>query len=107
MTVQVGYNFSSSFERDYQFDPDSDLGITTYGEDSPYGAGTPYGGINIAYRYRAHLERQKCTSIRFKIKEQTVASTDGTQEGFTVTSLGLEAGIKKGIDRLRSSQSKG
>lgn len=107
LKVSVGYDHSVAYTDSEVFDPETDMGVTTFGDGATFGADAVYGGENIAYRYVASLKTQKCTAIRFRIEELTTAATAGSQEAFNITTLGLLAGIKSGMGKLKSSQNLG
>lgn len=54
------------------------------------------------YQYRIHLLQQKCESIKIKIFD---SQTPAYGEGFSLSSLGLEVGIKRGPMKLASGNS--
>jgi hypothetical protein len=107
LRVGVAYDFSDAVTDYYTFDPDDALSISRYGDTSPFGDDDVYGGVNAAYRFVAHLRQQKCEAIRFVIEELTTAATEGSQEAFNVTALGLEVGAKAGMAKLRAQQKLG
>jgi hypothetical protein len=57
-----------------------------------------------AYQYRVLMNRQKCESIQFTIQDY---QTSGFNEGFQLSSLALEVGIKSGINRAAQTQTYG
>lgn len=105
LQVKVGYDFSPGYESLVVIDPDDLLAISRYGDDSPYGSGSLYGGVNSAYRFEIAMKRQKCESIRFKITE--FPGTTGTNEGLSISDLVLLVGIKPGGTKLRQAQAVG
>lgn len=107
LSMSIGYDFAEAWLNKIIFSPDSGLDINTYGQDATYGSSSPYGGINSSYQFKASMQQQKCTSIKFKIEELTTSATDGTQEGFTMTALSLSFGVKGGLQRFRANQSIG
>jgi hypothetical protein len=79
-----------------------------YDFDENYFDTIPINNINPAlaiYAYRLHMPRQKCTSIRYKIIESQYLTTIG--EGLTISSISFEVGVKKGLNKIRASQSFG
>lgn len=107
LRCQIGYDFSPAYESNIIFTPDSALQIAQYGSDATYGSGSPYGGINSAYRWKASLSRQKCQAIRFLIEDLTTSMTPGTQEAFTISAIALQVGIKGHLGRMSPDQSIG
>lgn len=105
LRVSCAFDFSDAYTEVAWFDPASLLGISTYGEDSPYGeTGTVYGGSNSAYRFTIFPKKQKCQAIKILIEEDTTTATAGSQEGFTLAAIGLEVGMKQGFAKLNNSQ---
>jgi len=94
LKISVGYDFSETFQSHYIMDTQDALGITTFGEVSPFGEEEVFGGESNAYRFSVGMDIQKCQAIRFKIEDLTVSSTPGTGEAFNITSLALLIGIK-------------
>ena len=45
--------------------------------------------------------KQKCTAFRFKIE---VAPNGGTEQSLNINSVGIVAGLKKGLPKLQVSQ---
>lgn len=107
LRIKVAYDFSAAFRSTIIFNPDTALGISHYGDDAVYGGSAVYGGYNNSYRFKASLSQQKCQSIRFLIEEITTSATEGSQEAFTITSIGLQVGIKGHLGRMPAAQSIG
>ncbi len=80
LKVTLSYDYDDSTEEDYILSPQS-------GED---------------YQYSIHLRRQKSQSIRIQIEDVDTGATD---EGFKITDITLEAGIKKGLNKFTSDRS--
>lgn len=104
LRVRVYYDYSPASQTEYIFDPDTALDISHYGDKSPYGADSYYGGPNNSFRFTARLDRQKCQAIKFDIEDITVASTDGSQEAYTITAMGLLVGVKGTLGKFQASQ---
>ncbi len=108
LRISVGYNYVEGWMHSVVFDPDSAFPVTVYGEDSPYGkANTVYGGKPNTYLVDVRPKIQKCTAIRFKIEEVVTSATEGTQQGLTISDMGLLIGVKPGAARLNSSRQVG
>lgn len=104
LQVKVGYDFSPAYTDTIPVDPDTSLEIACYGDGATYGADAVYGGANNAYRFSAGLRIQKCQSIRFLIEEKVTSATEGSQQSFTISTLGLLVGMKAGLAKLRARQ---
>jgi len=97
--MSFAYDYSPIFVDVVVFDAASTLGQNTYGSVSPYGSEPIYGGSFNPYFFRTHLDQQKCTSIRIKvedIQEYLPSQTENFNEGFSISGLTLEFGIKSG-----------
>lgn len=87
LSVQIYYDFNESY-----FDT-----VTINDVFS-----TPPPGI---YQYRVFMPRQKCTSMRFKITEVQYQTTIG--EGLSLSSMTLEVGKKRGLNKIGDTNSYG
>lgn len=85
LTVQVYYDFNEDY-----FDT---ISINDVG-----------AAINV-FTYRLFMPRQKCTSIRYKIKESQYLTTIG--EGLRLSSISFEVGVKKGLNKIKAANSFG
>jgi hypothetical protein len=104
--VSFSYDFSPTFSDSSTFDGYSVIQATSFGEESPYGDSGeyPYGGEFIPYQFRTHMKRQKCTALRIKIQD---IQTDNFNEGFNLSGITLEVGVKAGTYKLGSNKSLG
>lgn len=99
----IGYDYQPYFEGALQWDVDSVIDANVWGAEATWGDASVWGGVTDGvYQFRAHLSKQKCQSIRLRIKD---VAADG--ESFSLASLALEVGIKKGGYKLRSGKSLG
>ncbi len=101
LRIKVGYDFEEFWRDTYYFDTEVQMSPATFGSASPYGevTGEPFGGDSLSYFFRAHLSRQKCSAIRFSIEDITTEETGESGEGFNITGLALEVGLKGKIAR--------
>lgn len=97
--IQVAYDYDEVYRDEIRFYPQYVLDTTPWGGDIVYGTSTPYGSTGKAYTFEAHLTNQKCSAIRFKIRDQTISASEGTGEGLTLTSLSLQVGVKRGLGK--------
>ncbi len=100
LRVSVGYDFSKTYQSVYIMDTNDAIGSGVYGGTSPFGNDPKFGGESNDYRLAFGMDIQKCTAIRFKIEDITVAETVGTGEAFNITALGVLVGIKGQMDKF-------
>jgi len=103
LVVQVAYDFNPSFAQSNTIDAGDLLDTVAYGEGA-YGAGV-YGGTFPLYQWKIHLARQKCEAIQVSIEDDDDGS--GAGEGFSITGLSLEVGVKRGLTKPPASRSAG
>ena len=101
--VGIAYDFDPEVSQQIQVDAGTLLTGEVYGH-GVYGIDTPYGGEYPLYQFRVHLERQKCQSIQVTIQDSQ-ASAYG--EGFSLSALALEVGVKVGLNRKSATRSFG
>lgn len=103
LRVRVGYDFKSSWSETILIDTSTLFGTTTFGSESPFGteAGGTWADELEVYQFQFDVTIQKCQSIRFEISD-TNSSGDG--QGFELTGLTFEVGVKQGGNKLPASQ---
>jgi hypothetical protein len=72
LRLEFAYDHEAGFTDVVDIDAGAICHPGTYGESSPYGAGTYgglYGGPHPDYQFDIHLRRQKCQAIRVRITE--------------------------------------
>lgn len=82
MTVQVGYDYLSS-----------------YTDTITFNSATVFPTPGEVYQFRARMPRQKCDAIRYMIAD---SSTSGNS--YALSGLDLEVAVKRGLNRLRSEK---
>ena len=105
LQVEIGYDFNPTFTQSALIELSDIYTITNYGEDSPYGAGTPYGGEYPLYQFKTHMTKQKCQSVRFKLSDNQYAIVGEYGEGFNITNLALEVGVKGTLRKFATKNS--
>lgn len=63
-----------------------------------------FNGSSGAYQYRERLPQQKCDAVQLLIQEVT---TGASGESVNLTNMSFEAGVKRGLNKMASSQSVG
>lgn len=95
LSVEVAYDYEDSWHPATYFDADA-VAPSYYGSGSYYGSDDPYGGaIDSVYQFRYALPRQKCSTIRFRVKD-----TGAPGEAFTLSGMTLVAGQKQGVTKM-------
>jgi hypothetical protein len=105
LAVKVGYDYADSYESSVVLNPDEMLSISRYGDSSPYGNETVFGGINSAYRFEVGMKRQKCEAIRFSLAE--LPDAQGGQDALNISDIVLLVGVKGSLSRLATAQTSG
>lgn len=105
LQIEIGYDFNPTFTQSALIELSDIYTITSYGEDSPYGAGTPYGGEFPLYQFKTHMTKQKCQSVRFKISDNQYSVVGEYGEGFNITNLALEVGVKGTLRKFATKNS--
>lgn len=104
LRVSIGYDYNPGFIQTIYLTPKDILQVKKYGEDSPYGNSSSFGGISLNYSFSINMKQQKCQAMRFLIEEITSSGTEGSGEGLTISDIGLLVGIKGNIAKLRQAQ---
>lgn len=104
LLAQVYYNFNPNPQQQDLIDATSIVGPETYGQSTPYGADSVYGGPYPLYEWRIDFNQQKCTSIQLSF-EDVQSSNFG--QGCSFSSINLWVGIKGGPNRVPATRSFG
>ena len=103
--MSIGYDYEKAYVNQILFNAGDIIESSFYGDDAIYGESSLYGGgADQIYQFRAHLPRQKCQAIRFLFEDIT-AGTPG--EGYSLSDLSLEIGVKQGLNKLKTNKSLG
>ena len=107
LRMNIRTDYSETIVQTIEWNIDTDLGITVYGDGS-YGENSPYGGQEIIYQLQAHMKRQKCQSISIEVIDIIDTSEPATNLGEAAVWNGLTitVGTKEGINKVRSAKSK-
>ena len=75
--------------------------MNEFGDDFPYGEegflGTDSGVNDGVYQFRAHMKKQKCQSVRFRI---TDSENSDPGQAYSISSLMLEVGVRNNTMKL-------
>lgn len=75
-------------------------------DDTPVQGSTITASPGQLYQYRIFLKRQKCQSMKFTI--QDIAPDAGTlAEGYSISAMAFEMGVKQGLNKLPATRSVG
>lgn len=105
LEVNIGYDFNPNFSQSAFVDVNSIYDITSYGDDSPYGDEIEFGGEYPLYQFKTHMTKQKCQSARFKFSDNQNAIVGDYGEGFSITNIALEVGIKGTLRKFATKNS--
>tara|TARA_R110002167_G_scaffold4000_3_gene19086 strand:+ start:3084 stop:6119 length:3036 start_codon:yes stop_codon:yes gene_type:complete len=101
LQLECGFDYQDYFNELHKFNYMTDLEIIEYGDSTPYGLegyfGTSSGVADGVYQFRAHLKKQKCQSVRFRISD--VEESDPGQ-AYSISSLMLEVGVRSNTMKL-------
>ena len=106
LIIDVAYNYQNLFIESKTVDSSDFINAETYGDGSPYGSDTYYGGDSglNAYQFRLNMRTQKAQSIRIRIRE---VQNDVTGRGLSLSNLNFEVGLKAGTGKIKQSQTFG
>ena len=101
MQLECGFDYQEYFNELHKFDYINDLSVIEFGDSTPYGLegyfGTSSGVADGVYQFRAHMKKQKCQSVRFRISD--VEESDPGQ-AYSISSLMLEVGVRSNSMKL-------
>jgi hypothetical protein len=97
LVMSVAYDFNPYVFSSVTIDAYSLIGVPNYGDFSPYGAEQVYGGNYPLYQFRYLIPRQKCEAVQFMFED---TQNDTTGEGYQLSGLAVEVGIKQGLNKL-------
>ncbi len=99
LNVDIAYNYGDYIQTQ-QWRTDQAISTTTWGSDPFWGSGPIWGGLNDSvYQVRINPARQRVQAIRFRFSDQPLAS-NVAGAAYSLTSLALEIGAKKGLFKL-------
>lgn len=101
LNVKIAYDYADEPTQEENIDAETLLGTGVYGSDAAYGDTTPYGGIGQLYQFRLNPNQQKCQAIQLQIQD---VQFDDYGEGMSLSALGFEFGIKRGLNASGASR---
>ncbi len=106
VVTSIAYDFNSAPEQMTIITPTNYS--APYGDDDPYGQGTPFGGPGTLEQWRVHLTKQRCQSLQISIQETFDASFGvPAGAGFTLSGLTIIAAMKRGWTTISAANSVG
>lgn len=97
LEVEVGYDFNNSFSKVVTVDATAIAGGNQWGGEDLFGDSDVWGGEYQLYQFQVNFDRQTCTAIRLRIKDN---QTSEYNEGYTLSNLAFEVGVLPGSNRL-------
>lgn len=98
LLIQVSYDYNPNFIHQYIVDATSVFDANTWGGDDNWGSGAVWGGYFQPYQFvLPALTRQKCQAISFTISDNQDSAYN---EGYSISTLTLEAGMKRGLNKV-------
>lgn len=110
LLVSLAYDFDSNIIQQDYINAGNLLNSGAFGADTVYGASSVFGGAYPLYQWRVFPARQKCDAIQITLEDVQVLSVQTGavyNEGLSLSSMALEVGVKKGLNKLPASRSFG
>lgn len=101
LVMSVAYDFNPYNVSSVIVDAFSLMNTPNYGDSSPYGSELVYGGKYPLYQFKYQVPKQKCQSIQFTFYD---SQTDSDGEGYQLSGLAVEVGVKQGLNKLGASR---
>jgi hypothetical protein len=105
LVVSIEFDFGKYLQQ-YIITPTNSTGL--FGSDSLYGQSSPFGGPGDLEEWRIQFDTQQCQSIQVSLQEiydPSVGQPAGA--GFTLSSMTILVGVKKGIRPFAASKTVG
>ena len=101
LSVDLGYNFDNYFSETFTSISSQVYPLSTFGS-SNFGVGFFGGSYSGRYQYLVFPSLQKCQSVRIRIYDGTEGGAMG--EGFTLSGILLQVGVKEGTAKVPAAQ---
>lgn len=102
LRVRLGYDYRPEYTFDQSVDATTVVGPDTWGSDATWGSGATWGGEYPTEWFRVSPARQKCSAMRICVED---VQTTAYGEGFSITGIGLLAGVKAGVNKMAAERS--
>jgi hypothetical protein len=103
LRISTQYDYEPGFRFKRDWDPQTVIDTSLYGEASPYGTDTYGGAGSRNYQCFYGLKIQKCEAVRFRIEDVPVAGETPTAS-FVLSSVVLEAAVHGGLARKAATR---
>lgn len=117
LSVEFAYDFNPINSQQVYINATNALNSNVYGGDPSYALNSPYGGEFPTYQWRIFTDKQVCEAIQITIQDLPFAGTYTNLQGLPTTvtygesmslsSISLELGMKKGLNKLPANRSFG
>jgi hypothetical protein len=101
LKLECAFDYQDYYNETHRFNYVTALGMNEFGDDYPYGEegflGTDSGVNDGVYQFRAHMKKQKCQSVRFRI---TDSENSDPGQAYSISSLMLEVGVRSNSMKL-------
>lgn len=106
LNLEIAYDYNSSPSQSVLITPDNFAG--SYGDSSPYGQESSYGGPGNIEQWRIFLKKQRCQSFQLTLTE-VFDNSHGTSagQGLTLSGINLVYSAKKGWVPISNAHSAG
>jgi hypothetical protein len=106
LNVEIAYDYNSSPIQSNLIKPNNNSPL--YGEISPYGQESPYGGPGDLEQWRVFLTKQRCQAFQITVQEFYDPSQGiPAGQGLTLSGLNIVYAIKKGWRTISNATSVG
>lgn len=104
LLVKFGYDFNPYYKQESLIDVPSVISPSNYGDVSPYGSESVYGGEFPLYQWLIYPKIQKCESFQYEIED---VRTDNDGESFRLSHIQALIGVKEGSQKLNHRRTSG
>lgn len=105
LRIRTAYDFKEVYIHERVIDSTDISSNIRYGDTTPYGNESIYGGEGDIYQFRVDMKKQKTQSIKIKIEE--IQESDTIGEGLAISALTFRIGVKPSEFKIDSDKQKG